>query len=869
MLKISRYSLVIGLALICLVFLTNCDSDINPYKELGVSRNAGDKEIKNSYRKLAKKWHPDKNSAPGAQDKFMRISQAYEILSDSERRSIYDDYGSTQEPRQGGGGGNGYQRDSYDQFFREFHGFGGGGFKFNGGGSRRKSTEEEINKKIYDETILPNSHIKPFLIFSYTEFCYSCMAVDQVWEVLKKEIKNIGFGAGHSDASWNRELSKILGINTVPSIVGIINGRLYHFRGEYTIKNLREFVRKLIPSKLMLEVDQLNFNKTLYSSIEENKVLAVFGSFSSQVTLRYQMPCYVVSNNIKCAFIKLNAIEPEFREFLFDNYHIEMPDSKYDKEESLFVFKENPSILSTQDINFNYKPSFSQKAKELTYAAILQTFEQHKFLNLPRIASTQHFYDLCTSWSHFDELNPQSNKVICVLIPTESSVKSPNFIFNEQQRSKFIKKISTDEYFKKTLQFAYIYYDIQIEFFEKLTKILKVKISDQTKKNKNFFENKIVLLKRTDEKYANFEVYDFEYTDKDLVMKQQIDGLKSVIKSLKKLDNKLSIPDFHDESTQNLMYLIIEYFEDLWSSVNERYFWEKMLGNSSYMMIVFCTILFIWLMMIFSAEKSDPLSESRKNNDRNKDRDSPKSSKSSYAKKTDFNFYSSPESNKQSHYYENDSSYNQSNDSYNDTDSLNSKKSKKKFELFEMTEENYDHFVKKLPNGMRTILLIVNNENKDFLIEKFRKVGIHFSNRIYALRFAYINADNIKSQKWLNEIMFHKYRSLGDENDIDISDDEYDDAIKANLNKLDYENSLIVLAINQQRRHFLIFNIDSINLHTHIDSNIENCLGFDDSTSNRYENKFQVKLSNWLDKLTEGLNMNDKFTVKKWPDFCI
>lgn len=84
----------------------------------------------------------------------MKISQAYEILSDSDRRSMFDDYGTTQEPRQGGGGGYGYQRDSYDQFFREFHGFGGfggGGFRFNGGGGghgqRRKSTEDEINKK--------------------------------------------------------------------------------------------------------------------------------------------------------------------------------------------------------------------------------------------------------------------------------------------------------------------------------------------------------------------------------------------------------------------------------------------------------------------------------------------------------------------------------------------------------------------------------------------------------------------------------------------------------------------------------------------------------------------------------------------------
>ena len=120
-----------------------------------------------------------------------------QILSDSERRSLYDDYGTTSEPRHGGGG-HGYHRESHDNFFRDFEGFegffGGGGFKFNFNDRQnsRKSREEEITKKIYDETVFPNSHTKPFLIYSYTEFCWSCMAVEGVWQQFKQEIKNIG-----------------------------------------------------------------------------------------------------------------------------------------------------------------------------------------------------------------------------------------------------------------------------------------------------------------------------------------------------------------------------------------------------------------------------------------------------------------------------------------------------------------------------------------------------------------------------------------------------------------------------------------------------------------------------------------------------
>jgi len=63
------------------------------YKILGVPRSATDDELKKAYRKLALKYHPDKNQAPGAEEKFKEIGEAYDVLSDPKKRQIYDQLG--------------------------------------------------------------------------------------------------------------------------------------------------------------------------------------------------------------------------------------------------------------------------------------------------------------------------------------------------------------------------------------------------------------------------------------------------------------------------------------------------------------------------------------------------------------------------------------------------------------------------------------------------------------------------------------------------------------------------------------------------------------------------------------------------------
>lgn len=100
------------------------------YKILGVSRNASDSDIQKAYRSLARKYHPDVNpDDAAAKAKFQQIQQAYEVLSDSEKREMYDRYGSSFESMGTGGAGGPQQEFDFSQLFGGQPGAGQGGFE--------------------------------------------------------------------------------------------------------------------------------------------------------------------------------------------------------------------------------------------------------------------------------------------------------------------------------------------------------------------------------------------------------------------------------------------------------------------------------------------------------------------------------------------------------------------------------------------------------------------------------------------------------------------------------------------------------------------------------------------------------------------
>src|SRR5947208_16123220 len=124
------------------------------YEVLGVSRTATLDEVKSAYRKAALKWHPDRNpeNKTEAEAKFRESTEAYSVLSDPQKKQIYDTYGHA--GLSGAGAGQGFDQTIFQDFHDIFGDFFGFEDLFGGGGSRRSRGRAQRGADLrYDMTL--------------------------------------------------------------------------------------------------------------------------------------------------------------------------------------------------------------------------------------------------------------------------------------------------------------------------------------------------------------------------------------------------------------------------------------------------------------------------------------------------------------------------------------------------------------------------------------------------------------------------------------------------------------------------------------------------------------------------------------------
>ncbi len=148
------------------------------YEVLGVSRTVSQEEIKISFRKLARQYHPDVNKSPDAEEKFKEINEAFMVLSDEEKRSIYDRYGH-EGLRSTGGMPDWNTVDPFEIFEQFFGGMGGmGGF---GGSRTRRNSPRRGDDLFYSVTL---------------EFEEAAAGLDREIEITRDEVCERCHGSG-------------------------------------------------------------------------------------------------------------------------------------------------------------------------------------------------------------------------------------------------------------------------------------------------------------------------------------------------------------------------------------------------------------------------------------------------------------------------------------------------------------------------------------------------------------------------------------------------------------------------------------------------------------------------------------------------
>jgi len=298
-----KYTFLIYFILLCIAVLGGRDY----YKILGVDRKADDATLKKAYRKLALKYHPDKNpedKKEWAEKKFTEVSTAYEVLSDPEKRKIYDQFGEEGLERGagggpgaggygggspfgggfpfgggspfGGGGGRTHEfhfqgSDPFKMFENFFGGGGGGGGGFNGFGPFGKGGPPQPQQRQQDlygaqspvhklsSSKFPRKGANfVWLVEFYAPWCGHCKRLAPTLEELAEKLKGT-VKVGAVNCEEESALCQQHQVHAYPTLKLIMDGQIRPFSGDaQSIKALHQFAVENLPSTYVINIRHMD-----------------------------------------------------------------------------------------------------------------------------------------------------------------------------------------------------------------------------------------------------------------------------------------------------------------------------------------------------------------------------------------------------------------------------------------------------------------------------------------------------------------------------------------------------------------------------------------------------------------------------------
>lgn len=427
--------------MILLVLSVITDADrFRPYDIMGIKRSATQQEIKKTYRRLVKDAHPDRNKAEDAQDKFVQLTKAYDLLSDPERRRAYDNHGVTEDTP------NFNKKHDYSQYnrfgdpfdhLRDLFGDNFNSFKA-GGNKENIFHKQSVTYKAYANNLVPNSYKQPYLLLFYSDWCFSCAQVIPMWAKLVEELEPVGFGLSTVHSEHERELARKVGVKELPHLVLLTDGKVTHYKESIlSVVKVLEFVRRKLPYKLVQKLNDDNVDDFLTGWMDNRVRVLLFGKLDV-VRLRYLASGFKFRERAALGYVQVTNSDTKET---VDRFKVDV------KQDTLLLFQENSDI-----------PMASLAMADLPTNTILSVIEKHQFLQLPRLSSQRVFDALCP------EESSRTRKRLCVVLFTRDADGQ------EEYRQAMRDFIQGHRFSPERVRFTYILTERQLQFVSAVTR---------------------------------------------------------------------------------------------------------------------------------------------------------------------------------------------------------------------------------------------------------------------------------------------------------------------------------------------------------------------------------------------------------------